>query len=170
MFPRLSARTRKLTLTVHIAAAGAWLGMDVVLGVLVVTALTADPFGSGAAAASIATFATWPLAVVGVLTFLSGVVLGLGSKYGLVRYWWVAVKLVLNVVLVVLVLFLLGPGATELAALARTGSLPDMSSMLFPPLVSSTVVLVAIVLSVFKPRGRVRTMTAVTTAAAKGIR
>jgi hypothetical protein len=42
-------------------------------------------------------------------TLTSGVLLGLGTKYGLVRYWWVLVKLVINVVLVALVLILLWP-------------------------------------------------------------
>jgi hypothetical protein len=29
-----------------------------------------------------------------VVALASGVLLGLGSKYGLVRYWWVTVKLI----------------------------------------------------------------------------
>jgi hypothetical protein len=37
------------------------------------------------------------------VSLASGVVLGLGTKWGLIRYWWVAAKLVLNVVLVALV-------------------------------------------------------------------
>ena len=34
----LSPRTRRLVLLVHIAAAGTWLGLDLVLGILVLTA------------------------------------------------------------------------------------------------------------------------------------
>lgn len=41
--------------------------------------------------------------------------LGLGTKWGLVRYWWVAIKLALNAALVALVAFALRPGVTELA-------------------------------------------------------
>lgn len=157
---RFSNRTRKTLLLVHIACAGAWLGIDLVLGVLVVTALSGDPAGAGAAAASIATFATWPLAGVGLLTLLSGALLGVGSKYGLARYWWVLVKLVLNVVLVTLVLLVLAPGVQELGEQGRvaiaSGGAPEVDpSMIFPPIVSSTAVLVAMVLSVFKPWGRV---------------
>lgn len=157
---RLPTRVRKTVLLVHIAAAGAWLGLDLVLGILVVTALTGDPTGAGAAAASIATFATWPLAVVGLVTLASGVTLGVGSKYGLARYWWVLVKLVLNIVLVTLVLLVLSPGVQSLGeqgreALASGGVLEMDPSMLFPPIVSSTAVLVAMLLSVFKPWGRV---------------
>lgn len=157
---RLSTRTRKAVLLVHIAAAGSWLGMDLVLGLLVLNVVTGDPTGAGAAAVSVAAFATWPLVVVGLLTLVSGVLLGLGTKYGLVRYWWVLAKLVLNVVLVTLVLVLLRPGVTELGDLGRAalagGGTPDVGQMLFPPVVSSTAVVLAMTLSVFKPWGRIR--------------
>jgi hypothetical protein len=159
---RLSTRTRKLVLLVHIAAAGTWLGLDLVLGILVVTALgTGDPTGAGAAAASIAAFTTWPLAIVGLVTLLTGLLLGFATKYGVVRYWWVLAKLVINVVLVVLVVLVLSPGVTALGeagldALA-TGAAPTVTTtLLFPPIVSSTAVIVAMTLSVFKPWGRLR--------------
>jgi hypothetical protein len=156
---RLSPRARKLMLLAHIAAAGSWLGIDLVLGILVVTTLTADAVDAAAAAASIASFATWPLVTVGLITLVTGVVLGLGSKYGLIRYWWVFVKLVLNIVLVTLVLLALTPGVALLADVGRdaivTGTMPEApANLLFPPIVSSTAVLAAIALSVFKPWGR----------------
>ncbi len=157
----LPTRVRKLVLLVHIAAAGVWLGLDVVLGILVLTALGADPTAAGAAAASLAAVATWPLVIVGAVTLFSGVLLGLGSKYGLVRYWWVLAKLVINLVLVTLVMLVLWPGVVSLgdagrAALASGDSPVVAATLLFPPLVSSTVVIVAMTLSVFKPWGRVR--------------
>ena len=40
---------------------------------------------------------------------LTGILLGLGSRYGLVRYWWVTVKLALNPVLSGLVLAVFKP-------------------------------------------------------------
>ncbi|MBM7831690.1 hypothetical protein JOE59_002395 [Agromyces cerinus] len=157
---RLSPRTRKLVLVTHIASAGSWLGLDLVLGILVVTAFTAEAQPAAAAAASIATFATWPLITIGLLTLATGTVLGLGSKFGLVRYWWVLAKLALNLVLVTLVVLVLAPGTEELAGaaldtLATGASLEVTSTMVFPPIVSSTAVIVAMTLSVFKPWGRV---------------
>lgn len=157
---RLSPRTRKLVLLTHIAAAGAWLGIDLVLGVLVFTAFTATAVQSAVAAASLASFATWPLITVGLVTLMTGVLLGLGSKYGLVRYWWVLAKLVLNVVLVTLVVLVLAPGTTALAGTAldslEAGTAPTLpSTLVFPPIVSSTAVIIAMALAVFKPWGRV---------------
>lgn len=159
---RLSTRTRKLVLLVHIAAAGAWLGLDLVLGSLIVTGLTsADATSAAASALSLAAFATWPLLAVGAVTLASGVLLGLGTKYGLVRYWWVLVKLIVNVVLVTLVVVLLWPGIAEAADSGRAALADDTApaprwTMVFPPIVSSTAVVVAMTLAVFKPWGRIR--------------
>ena len=159
---RLGRRARRTILLTHIAAAGAWLGIDVVLGVMVGTALvTGDAQQAGVALQSLGLFAVWPLVVVGLLCLASGILLGVGSKYGLVRYWWVAVKLVLNVVLVLLVLVLLRPGVGEVSQAARAGLLvgagpPAVGDLVFPPLVSGTAVLIAMALSVTKPWGTIR--------------
>ncbi len=165
---RLSPPTRKALLLIHIAAAGAWLGMDLVLGILVVTAFTAPATPAAAAAVSIAAFTTWPLAGVGLITLATGIVLGLGSKYGLTRYWWVLVKLALNIVLVGLVLVLLAPGVSELRDIGLntlgSGATDDPAvpvTMMFPPIVSSTAVIAAMTLSVFKPWGRTRPLRSV---------
>lgn len=157
---RLSARARKAVLLVHIAAAGSWLGMDLVLGLLVITIVSGDPVGAGAAATSIAALAPVPLLVVGLLTLASGVLLGLGTKYGLVRYRWVFVKLVLNVALLVLVLRALGPEVAVVAEDGRSaladGSTPSAGDLVFPPVTASLAMAVAMTLSVFKPWGRLR--------------
>ncbi|MGN9778866.1 DUF2269 family protein [Micromonospora sp. H33] len=159
---RIGPRLRRVLLLLHIASAGAWLGFDIVLGLLVLAAFgPGDDLGAAAALTSTGYFATWPLATIGLVCLATGVLLGLGTKYGLVRYWWVAVKLVLNVVLVTLVIALLSPGVRELtegtrASLADGRPLPELTDMAFPPIVSTTAVLVAMTLSVFKPGGQVR--------------
>jgi uncharacterized membrane protein len=149
-------------LTLHIVGAGAWIGIDVVLGVMVFTAmLTASTETEALSYRVLELFAVWPLIAAGVVTLVSGVLLGLGTKYGLIRYWWVAVKLVLNVVLVGLVIFALRPGLAEAAAygeqLAGGGTAQaDVSTLAFPPVVSGIGLVTATVLSVFKPWGRLR--------------
>jgi uncharacterized membrane protein len=159
---RLGARGRKLTLLVHIASAGAWLGMDVAMGVLVFTAVRTDDPGTKALCyRALELFAVWPLLSAGLLCLATGILLGLGSKYGLVRYWWVATKLALNLVLSTLVLVALRPGVVELADEARGWEEGEPASLatgtlVFPPIVSTTAVLVAMVLSIFKPWGRLR--------------
>lgn len=159
---RLGVRSRRVALITHIASAGAWLGVDVTMAVLIVTAWTTDEPGTRAFSLQALELVTvWPLLACGVLCLLSGVVLGLGSKWGLVRYWWVAIKLALNLVLTALVLLTLRLEVAEQADRARRllAGEPvtfDLSNLIYPPTVSPTLLLVAITLSVVKPWGRIR--------------
>jgi hypothetical protein len=117
---RLGARTRKGFLVVHVVSTGAWIGIDVVMGVFVFTALLAEDDNTRALCyRALELFAVWPLFTTGLVCLASGVVLGLGTKYGLVRYWWVAIKLALNIVLTALVLVALRSGVTEAAEQGR---------------------------------------------------
>jgi hypothetical protein len=159
---RLGVRTRKTVLVLHVASAGAWLGIDVVMAVLVGTALlTDDPRRKALSLQALELFTLWPLLGAGLVCLATGVVLGLGSRYGLVRYWWVLAKLVLNLVLTSLVLVALAPQVAVTAALARRFLAGEpvtvgVGQLIFPPIVSPTALLVAMVLAVFKPWGRIR--------------
>jgi hypothetical protein len=159
---RLGRGARRIVLVTHIASAGAWLGIDVLLGVLVVTGLLADDATAAIAYQALGRFVVWPMFTAGVICLLSGLLLGLGGKYGLLRYWWVATKLVLNLLLSSLVLVLLAPGmpgVAEYGRLLAAGQLPPtqpIDFLVYPPTVSTTALLVAITLSVVKPWGRIR--------------
>lgn len=159
---RLGATHRKVWLLVHIAAAGIWLGLDVVLAVLIFTALGTDDPGTVAFCfRALELVAIWPLVITAAASLVSGIVLGLATKYGLLRYWWVAVKLVANLVLSVLVVVSLRPGLHEAAEIGRRiaagQALPELpAQLIFPPIVSTSALLFAAVLSVFKPWGRIR--------------
>jgi uncharacterized membrane protein len=159
---KLSGRARKAVLLVHVLSAAAWLGIDLALGILVVVALsTEDGTTAAVAAQSIDIFAIWPMFGASVVCMISGVVLGLGSKYGLVKYWWVAIKLFMNVGMSLLIAFALRPGVHEAAEIGKrmmagdpTAVIP--SGLMHPVVVAPTLLLFAYVLSVFKPWGRIR--------------
>jgi hypothetical protein len=159
---RLRGRTRKTILILHILSVGTWVGVDVIVAVLVLTGwLSDDPSTRGLAYQALGTFVVWPMLVSGLVSLVTGVLLGLGSKYGLVRYWWVAVKLALNIVLCTLILVALQPGLGEVAQYGRelaagTAAEQDMSDLLFPPVVSLSALTFATILSVAKPWGRLR--------------
>jgi hypothetical protein len=158
---RLGARTRKSVLVVHIASAGAWLGIDVVMALLVFTALlTEDDRTKALSFQALELVAVGPLLISGLVCLLTGGLLGLGSRYGLVRYWWVAAKLVLNLLLTGLVVAL-APEVADAAERARRFVAGEpttlgVGDLIFPPIVSPTALLVAMVLAVFKPWGRIR--------------
>src|ERR687894_4832 len=158
----LGARTRKGVLVVHIVSAGAWIGIDVVMAVVVFTALLSDDYNIKALCyRALELFAVWPLLTTGLVCLASGVVLGLGTKYGLVRYWWVAIKLVLNIVLTALVLIALQPEVSRAAGqgwrfAAREPASLVVGNLIFPPIVSPAALLIAMVWAVFKTWGRIR--------------
>ena len=153
---------RKFWLVLHIVSASAWIGVDVMVAVLVgVGAFSDDSARRGLAYQALGSFLVWPMLVSGLVCLITGLVLGLGTKWGLVRYWWVAVKLVLNVALCTLILLLLRPTMPEVAAYGKRLSAGeavtfDVSSLIMPPVVSLTLLSVATVLSVYKPWGRIR--------------
>jgi hypothetical protein len=96
-----------------------------------------------------------------MISLATGLILGLGSKYGLIRYWWVAVKLALNVILSVLIVASLRGEVVAGAALGQQLALGadldwNFGNMLYPPIVSPTALTVAFGLAIFKPWGQIR--------------
>lgn len=160
--PGLPRTVRRALLIVHIAIAGIWMGLEVALGALVIGALVAgDRASEGAFLQAIEVVAVWPMIGAAALTLASGVVLGLGTKWGLLRYRWVAVKFVLNVVLMILVLVALRPGAHEVAETGRqlaAGQIDEggPGELYMPPIVSLIALSFATTISVVKPWGRLR--------------
>ena len=159
---RLGTNQRRAVLVTHIASTGAWLGVDVAMAVLIVTAIsTTDPATRAVSLLALERVSVWPLLGCGVICLLSGLVLGLGSRWGVLRYWWVAVKLALNLVLTALVPVALAPEVGGQADLARTwvagaAVTYDLRNLVYPPVVSPVLLLVAMTLSVVKPWGRIR--------------
>jgi Predicted integral membrane protein (DUF2269) len=161
---RLSASARKLTLTIHIISAIGWIGVDFVLFVFAFTGLTSDdPSTIAICYQAIEMFAVVLLVPLGLLSLATGLLLGWGSKYGILRYHWVLWKLILNLVLTTLVVVLLRPGVNEAADLVTEspGTIPDQleqarANLIFPPTVSITVLTFATVLAVYKPWGRTK--------------
>jgi uncharacterized membrane protein len=160
---RLAPRWRKSILWLHIVSGIGWMGLDVGLFLLLMTGLRTDD-GPLAAACYRAVAVIVPVAVpilsLGML--LTGLLLGWGTTWGLLRYWWVFVKLVMGIVLTVLVFIALVPGVNDLPAADPTlsaGSVRDTigeatTDLLFPPIVSFTMLGIAAVLSIFKPWSR----------------
>ena len=158
---RLSRRQRQAVLVLHIVSAVGWIGVDFALLPLVITGLTTDDGPTAAAAyRAVAVFVPWTIPALSLLIVSTGVLLGLGTKWGLVRYWWVTVKLVISLILTTLVFVSLLPAVRSLeVTTATTGdevraALGDPTVFLYPPAVSSMMLLTAVVLSVTKPWGR----------------
>lgn len=158
---RLPPAWRKGLLVLHIIAGIGWMGVDIALFILLMTARTSDNAVLVASGFN-AMRTVVPLAVppLSLSILITGVLLGLGTSWGLFRYWWVLVKLSLSLLMTVLVFTSLVPGVSAIALLdlsstsadavrAGLGDLP--TQLLYPPIVSFLMLGAATVLSVYKP-------------------
>jgi hypothetical protein len=158
---RLNPGTRKTVLVLHIISGIGWMGIDFALLALLLTARTTSDATlavSSFNAIRIIVPATVPALSLSIL--VTGLFLGLGTPWGLFRYWWVFVKLILSLIMTVLVFVALVPGVNEITGLdltttsadaVRTSLGPIAEGLLFPPIVSFLMLGTATILSVFKP-------------------
>ncbi len=90
---------RKLALTTHIALSVGWIGAVMTYLVLVIAAMTSQETqtlrGGWIAMELIGWYLIVPLALASLLT---GLVMSLGTPWGLLRHYWVLISLVLTVV------------------------------------------------------------------------
>jgi hypothetical protein len=153
----LPPRWRKLLLTAHVATSVGLLGTDATVLLLAVEgARGADPAALYPAARLIGAMLLVPLALASLTT---GITLGLATRWGLLRHWWVTAKLALTTAGTVLALAVLTPTLSELATAARSGgviALGDRLELVRDSGAASVVLLVTLGLSIYKPFGRIR--------------
>jgi len=148
---------RKLFLSVHIIVSVGLLGADAaVLTLCIAGARGADPRTVYPAAHLIGRTLLVPLAVLALTT---GLTLGLLTPWGIVRYWWVTLKLALTVMGIVLGLLVLVPtlGTAADAATAVAGSPAppaDRLGLVRDAASASGVLVLTVLLAVYKPFGR----------------
>ncbi|MFD5347933.1 DUF2269 domain-containing protein, partial [Streptomyces anulatus] len=113
----LKRPVRRGILVAHIAVSVSWLGLTVGLLTLGITAfVSGDPATAEAAIRSMKTFGDWLVVPVALLSLVSGLVLSLGTPWGLARYRWVWTKFWLTLVTTGLSIFSLRPGINAAAA------------------------------------------------------
>jgi hypothetical protein len=159
---------RKFTLAIHLSFSVGWIGAVIAYLVLGVSAVTSQDDQTLRAAWIAMELTGWyaivPLALASLLT---GLVIALGTKWGLLRHYWVLFSLVLTIFATV-VLLLHMPDVSVLAAAAREAEGaaldgPDKhlysqlkGGDLLHPGLGLVVLLVVQVLNVYKPQGMTR--------------
>lgn len=154
----MTSRLRKFALIAHIVSSVGWLGTVVAFLALVVAALTTQDTqtvrATWIAIELIGWFAIVPLALASLLT---GLVMSLGTNWGLFRHYWVLFKLLLTI-LATIVLLLNMLTVSYIAGVAETGiaDIDGLWSELIHAGGGLVVLLVAMILSVYKPKGMTR--------------
>lgn len=147
---------RKFMLIVHLTVSVGWIGaVATYLALAVFAVISQDPQTVRAtwiARELTGWFVIVPLALAALL---SGLVMALGTPWGLFRHYWVLFSLVLTIFSTV-VLLLRMPSVSVLADMAREATGADLARLerdLLHPGAGLIVLLVITVLNVYKPRG-----------------
>jgi hypothetical protein len=163
---RSRPRQRNLLLTLHITVAVAALGVDAALLILGITGLVSSD--ANVIRASYVTMdllvpaALLPLALGALLT---GILVALRTRWGLVRHYWVLAKLVLTIVAATAATLSLRPALDEAAATALALPLDELRgagigpagvAVTVAPAVALLILITAVVLAVYKPWGQTR--------------
>lgn len=157
----LSPRSRKLALSVHIAASVGWVGAIVAYLPLDVTAATSgDAQLLRAAYLGMDLLARWAIVPLAIVAFLTGLLVSLGTSWGLFRHYWVVVSLALTAVALVVLLVetrTIASLAHAAADPARTADeLRALGNTLPHSIGGLVVLLIVLALNVYKPRGLTR--------------
>jgi hypothetical protein len=152
----LTGRARKAMLTGHVLASVGWLGAVASFAALSIVALVStDAVTVRGAYVVMEQAGWWVMLPLSAASLVTGIVQGLGTRWGVLRHYWVVVKLVINVVAtVVLVMYM-----HTLVALADDAvAAADPASVASPsPIVHAGGALVllvcATILSIYKPVG-----------------
>lgn len=156
----MSPRLRKLALTAHVTFSVGWFGAVAAFLALAVAGLVSPDDGVVRAAyigmGVTGWFAIVPLALASLLT---GVVSSLGTIWGLFQHYWVSMKLLITVLATGVLLIHMGPisglaaNAAAETSMSAAGVHDQRTQVLVQAALALLVLLVAIALSVYKPRG-----------------
>jgi hypothetical protein len=154
--------SRRFLLTLHVVASVGWVGaVTVFFALAVVGLLSTDP--AVMRASYIALDLTYRMVILplGLASLTTGVVSSLGTEWGLFRYYWIVVKLLVTVPAIILMIVHMQP----------VGYIADIASTIAPlsadfgglrirvvayAVAALLVLLVATALSTYKPRGKTR--------------
>jgi uncharacterized membrane protein len=157
----MTPRLRKFALAIHITSSAGWIGAVagyIALDVAAATGQDAQTLRAVYLAMElIAWYVIVPLAIASLLT---GLVMSLGTKWGLFRHYWVLISLLLTVIATVVLLVETQTISyfAEIAADPTTSGddLRALGSTLVHSVGGTVVLLVILVLNVYKPRSMTR--------------
>jgi hypothetical protein len=150
---------RKLALTAHIISSVGWIGAVASFEALAISGLASrDPLTVRAAYVVMESMTCFVIVPFAFASLLTGLVLSLGTKWGLFRHYWILAKFLINIIGVVILLvhtrlISIVAGAAADRALIVT----DLRGMRIQLVAIASAALLSLLaattLAVFKPRG-----------------
>ena len=154
----MPAGLRKLAYTVHVTLSVGWIGAVAAYTALdVASATSRDAQTLRAAYLGMDVIARKVIVPLAIASLVTGLVMALGTKWGLFRHWWVLISLALTIVATA-VLLVETQTIRSFAAVAAdpntsVADLRKLGSTLVHSVGGTLVLLVILVLNVYKPRG-----------------
>lgn len=158
----MTLHLRKLALTADVTTSVGWLGAVAGFLALAVAGLTSgDDQTVRAAYVAMDLIARCVIVPLGLASLLTGLVMSLGTRWGLLRHYWVVSKFMITVLALVILLVHLRP-IDHVAGVARETTLSgeDLRELRVQLVADAGAALVALLaataLAVYKPRGMTR--------------
>lgn len=152
----MSPALRKFALAAHLTVSIGWIGALLAYLGLSLAAVNSDDVqtmrGAWVAMEVTGWYVIVPLAVASLIT---GLVMGLGTRWGLFRHYWVIFSLALTSFSVAVLVFHM-PTVSSIADVARDADRVQLESLggdFAHPAIGLAVLLAILVLNVYKPRG-----------------
>ena len=154
----MSPGLRKFALAVHLALSVGWIGAVAAYMALDVAAATShDAQTLRAAYLAMDTIARYVIVPLAFAALGTGLVISLGTKWGLFRHYWVLISLLMTMIATVVLLIetrTIGHYADIAAAPTTTANdLDALGSTLLHSVGGTVVLLVILVLNIYKPQG-----------------
>ena len=157
----LSPRWRNLVLAIHLTISVGWIGaIAAYLSLDVAAATSHDPQTLRVSYVGMGLIVTTVIVPFAIGSLLTGVIISLGTKWGLIRHWWVTISLVLTLIATAVLLIETGTVAAYAAVAADPATSADelrsLGSTLVHSIGGALVLLGVLVLNVYKPSGMTR--------------
>ena len=157
----MTARVRRFALTAHVSASVGWLGA--VAGFLALAAaalMSQDPRLVRATYLAMEVTGWFVIVPLSLASLPTGLVMSLGTEWGLFRHYWIVVKLVITFLATILLLVHMQPVGHLARVVAETtlarGELAGLGVQLVADAAAAVLaLLIATALSVYKPRGMI---------------
>jgi len=155
----MSRRLRKIALAVHLTVSIGWVGAVLAyLGLGVASVNSERESTIRGAWISMELIGWWIIVPLALASLLTGVVMALGTKWGLARYYWVLISFGLTTFATSILLLHMPDVSTmaDQARAARGSELQGFGGDLFHAGVGLTILLAVLALNIAKPPGLTR--------------
>ncbi len=156
---RIAPRLRRLLLAVHLGCSVGWVGAVIAyLALAIAVPASDDPEVVRAAWIGMELVGWYALVPLAIGSLVTGVLMGVVTRWGLLRHYWVVISLLATTVLTVVLVFHMPDVSTQadVARVAGDVHLARMGSDIAHAVIGLVVLLGILVLNIYKPKGLTR--------------